>query len=122
MEMNMEEYILKNEVLVKFLVNFYYNKVSEFGIEFDDLYQAGVLSLVESYYKYDSTKSSVSTFAYLNIKYGICEFINKNICLTYIPELIINISSNLNSKRREFQSQNGRDMNFSEMLFFLKND
>ena len=48
MEISIEEFILKNDALIKFFVNFYYNKVSEFGIEFEDLYQAGVLSLIEN--------------------------------------------------------------------------
>ena len=122
MKISIEEFILKYQMLVKYLVNYYYNKVSEFGIEFDDLYQAGMLSLVECYSRYDSTKSSLGTFAYLNIKYGICNFINKNISMARIPEIIIVISANLNKKRTEFYSFNGRDMNMQEMLDFLKNE
>lgn len=88
MNLSLDEYVNNHINLVKKLISFYIKVVGN-NFDIDDLYQTGLLGLVESYYSYDSSKGAMSTHAYYCIKYSILNYISNNSFATYIPANLI---------------------------------
>ena len=119
--MTLEEFVLSNDGLVKKIAGHYYGICSDYGIEFEDLYQVGCLALIEKYKNYNSTKGNVSTYATYVIKSAILNYINSNNSITYIPKNMMAFSLYVQNKNLEFYQNNGRYMTDEEILSFIKN-
>lgn len=122
MEISLEEFVLKHHTYAKSLARHYCNILSELNLEYDDLYQAGCLNLIEWYTKYDNSKSSPSTYAYLMVKYGILNYIRSNYYVTKVPLDLLELERKVSKKMSEVYMLSGKNMTLDEILEYIKNE
>lgn len=122
MNLSLEEFVLKYEFRAKAWANFYYTILYDNGFEYEDLYQAGILKLIESYPKYDDSKSSLFTFADQMIRFGILNYINKIGHFFKIPNDVNMVLIKVLAKKNEFYKLTGRNMTNEEIKDFILNE
>lgn len=122
MNMTLEEYVLKFSGYAINYAKYYCKILYDMNLEFDDLYQAGCLALVESYYKYDSSKSSPSTHANTMVRFGILDYINKNTNIIRIPDVVNLVVLKLIRKKHEYYKIYGRNMTTEEITDYVINE
>ncbi len=119
MKMSLEEYISKFGGYLKELADRYYYQVTDSSIEYDDLIQEGYLALISGYSNYDDSKSSLSTYAYTTVKYGIINYITKkNSTVWMTPDLIV-AAAKLERVRMSYYMKTGNMMSMDEMVQFV---
>lgn len=133
MNLSMEEYVNKYINMVKKVVGIYIKKMG-LNTNVDDLYQVGLLGLVESYYSYDSKRGSMSTYVYNCIRYSILKYISQNNYATYVPSDVVhyarivynenekhlicdNRNASLEELQKAFESSYCRRLNFTHKFF-----
>lgn len=122
MDLSLEEYVLKYRAYAIIWANYYNNIFGDSYFEFDDLYQASCLALIEGYYKYDNSKSSPGSYAYLSAKYGVIKYIRKNSSLTKISGDLIIAATNLSKKNEKYYRTYGKNMDLEAMVDYVKKE
>ena len=121
MNITREEFALKFNGYVKTIAKHYCDAVGDIRIEYDDLCQVGYLALMEGYDKYDSSKSSPSTYAHMIIRYKVLRYITDNRSVTHVPHDLQALSVRLARKRAEYYTVNGKQMSINDMIKCLEN-
>jgi len=122
MDLSLEEYMLQYKGYAVMWANYYNHIFSDNYFEYDDLYQASCLALIDGYYKYDNSKSSLGTYTYLTAKYGIIKYIRKNSSVTKIPGDLLVAATNLSKKNIEYYRKHGKNMDLEDMINYAKKE
>ena len=124
MKPTLEEYCKRYEKCVIYWANVYNKKLSlkNVGLQFNDLYQTGYVGLLESYYNYDSSKSSISTYVNICIHYKILDYIQSNNYITYLPKGLRYLPLQLQKKQIDFYNENHRNMTITEILEYFEKE
>lgn len=69
--------VQENINLVKKVASKIYYRLGDTGIEFDDLFQVGVIGLIKALDNYDEDKGKFSTYAYIRIRGEILDFLRQ---------------------------------------------
>jgi len=118
--MDKYDLVVDNLGLIRKTAYKYYEKLKYFGLEYNDLYQAACVFLLENIEKYDSNKSSVTTFICNYSKYGILKYATKNSTFITVPIEMTSIAYSLLLENHNFYTLNNRYMNMDEVKAFLK--
>lgn len=74
---NKKKIIEENINLVKKVASKIYYRLPDIGIEFDDLFQVGVIGLIKALDNYNEDKGKFSTYAYIRIRGEILDFLRQ---------------------------------------------
>ncbi|MGC9188467.1 MAG: sigma-70 family RNA polymerase sigma factor, partial [Sulfurihydrogenibium sp.] len=69
--------IQENLNLVKKVASKIYYRLPDIGIDFDDLFQVGVIGLIKALENYNEDKGKFSTYAYIRIRGEILDFLKQ---------------------------------------------
>lgn len=114
MELSLEEYVNKYINLVKSIATNYANKIGA-KADIQDLYQVGCLGLVKSYFDYDSSKGTMSTYAYSKIRYTILNYISENHFITYVPINMVCYSRKAHNENEKCILEKNREATLDEL-------
>lgn len=117
--MDKDKVILENLGIIGQLASNYYSKVKYLGIEYDDLYQAGLLGVYEAIDDYDSNKLSIVSYIYGKAYYAIVTFITNNASILHIPYDLTIDAHNYIKKCYQFFNENNREMTMEELLEYV---
>ena len=92
------------------------------GIDFEDLYQVGMMELLNALEHYDKEKgASLSSFAYIWIKGGMLKYIRENNTIK-ISKDIINLNRNINNTIEILTQNNMSNPTNEEIALYLGED
>lgn len=114
MELSLEEYVNKYINLVKSIATNYANKIGS-KTDIQDLYQIGCLGLVKSYFDYDSSKGTMSTYAYCKIRYAVLNYISENNFITYVPVNMVCYSRKAHNENEKCILEKNREATLDEL-------
>ena len=114
MELSLEEYVNKYINLVKSIATNYANKIGS-KADIQDLYQVGCLGLVKSYFDYDSSKSTMTRYAYSKIRYAILNYISENHFITYVPTNMVCYSRKVHNENEKCILEKNREATLDEL-------
>lgn len=114
MPITLEEFIEMNRGFLYKLATKYSHSTYILGIEFDDLYQAGCLALIEKFPQYNVTKGTLSTFSHIVIRGAMLNYIRVNSTCTNVANDLLYLTNVLYNKNELFYMMNGRYMTLKE--------
>ena len=92
------------------------------GIDFDDLYQVGMMELLNALEHYDKDKgASLSSFAYIWIKGGMLKYIRENNTIKLSKD-ILNLNRTINNAIEILTQNNMANPTNEEIALYLKED
>lgn len=104
------------------VVKYYYSYgLSNYCIDYEDLYQDVLLFVYTYLDNFDLNKSKFITYLNNLINYGIITCINSNNSFVSIPRNVKIDAHNLKKERSRFYKKNNRNMSISEMIDYVKN-
>lgn len=112
--MELNEYVKENKGIVLMLASKYYDKYANY-FEKDDLIQVALLSLVESFYTYDDTKASMSTYVYNSANYSLMTYTCTNSYITYAPAGVILSSIFAGKEKSKYELLENRKITLTEL-------
>lgn len=119
MENNLENYIISNGGFLHKLAS-YYSSMTNYAVEYDDLYQVGCLALIEKYSNYNEEKGSLSNYSLWVIRSAMLNYINSNNTITHISIPLSAFLINVLKKISTFYITYGREMTDDELLDYIK--
>lgn len=120
MDLSIEEYVNEYINVVKKIIGIYIKKIN-LNINVDDLYQVGLLGLVESYYTYDGNKGSIYVHVYNCVRYSILNYISQNNYVTYVPSDIVYYARIVYNENRKHLLLDNRNASLEELKSLFEN-
>lgn len=107
--------LLENESLIYSIINKYSSYLSK-----EDLYQVGVIGLINAYGNFDSSKNTkFSTYAYFYIKGEVKKYIRENMGIK-VSRDIVNLGSKIERVKDLLTQKYNRVPNIDELSMYLE--